>query len=223
MIAVYFIFLRQTAPTAIAGNEIQEFSTSNGGANESHNTPYSYDPEETGVNPPVSGRHNPSPAPCGTHDTRIQDENLVHTLEHGAVGVLFDPKKVEQADVDDIERIVGGYQDHTFSAPYPGMDSPVTVVSWARKMPLDEVDSEAITEYIDTFRNTEPAPESGEDCDNDEDGSFEVQGPASPSPGTSPSPQASPGDDKAGAEGGDDKAGAGEPGGSKMEKEEEGN
>ena len=89
---VWVIFLRQTAPSEIGGNEILSFSTDNGGQ-QSHAEPYTYDAESTGVNPPVSGRHHPTPFECGVHAEKIPDENFVHTLEHGAAAGLYNPNE----------------------------------------------------------------------------------------------------------------------------------
>ena len=218
-LAVYFLILRQTSPAEIAGHEIQEFSTNNGGT-ATHTAPYQYDAETTGTKPPVSGRHNPNPASCGTHAVPIADENLVHTLEHGAVGILFTPNAVEQKDVDAIEDVVNDYDEFTFSAPYPGMESPVMVVSWSRRMPLESLDADAAREYIDTFVNTEPAPEAGaQECPNTEEDSYEVAEPeASPQP-SPPVPAPSPGGEAGGQDGPGDGSGAGgdgkDPGGGK--------
>ncbi len=215
VLAIWLIFLRETAPEAIAGHNIQQFSTDNGTGTDTHQPPYNYTEDDTGANPPTSGRHDPIPTDCGIHDERIPDANLVHTLEHGAVGVLYDPQAVEVADIREIEEIVSDYDEDTFSAPYPGMPDAITVVSWSRKMGLDELDAPAIREYVDTFIDTEPAPEaSAQSCENTADDAFE---PAEPSPAPSPSPteQEKEGDKK----GEDDKGGGG--GGSDGEKSDD--
>ncbi len=217
---VWLVFLRQTAPTEIDGNNISSFSTNNGG-DQSHTEPYTYDVEETGVNPPVSGTHNPNPAECGTHDQKIPDENFVHTLEHGAVAVLYSPKEVNLEDIGSIEEIVGSYDSTTLSAPYPPLEDPIVLASWSRKMPIDEFDEDTIREFIDTFRDTEPAPEfNGEDdCLTDSDDAYE---PPEPSPPPSPSPS-EPADDGKDEEAKDDGGTGDKKGDKKMEKEEEGN
>ena len=226
---VWLVFLRETSPDEISGNRILTYSTSNGG-DRSHTAPYTYDEENTGTSPPVSGSHNPVPAECGLHTEKIPDENFVHSLEHGAVGVLFDPQAVNPQDIRAIEDIVSSYDDDTLSAPYPGMEDPIVVASWSRKMPLDELEGDAIREYIDEFRDTEPAPEaSQQDCPNDNDDPYEP-----PEPSPSPSPEGDQGEDGQGGgqdddganagdnQGGDDDGGkAGdEKGDGKMEKEE---
>jgi hypothetical protein len=196
---VWFIFFRTSTPESIAGHDLVSFSTDNGGQ-QTHQGPYTYDPDSTGIDPPVSGRHNPTPAECGVHGEKIPDENFVHTIEHGAVAVLYRPN-LDPADIEEIENIVSGYEDHTLSAPYGGLESPVVVASWARKMLLDSVERDAITEYIDAFRAEPPAPEAQQDCPNTADEAFE---PPEPEPDTSPTPEAG-GGNGGGSKGGDDK------------------
>ena len=211
-VIVWFAFLRQTSPNDIAGNEIVSFSTSNNG-DQSHTAPYNYDVETTGVNPPVSGSHDPAPAECGIHNEKIPDENFVHSLEHGAVAALYNPKDLDLQDIRALEEIAMSYDDDTLAAPLPSLEDPVVMASWSRKMPLDEFDGDAVRQYIDAFRDTEPAPEaSTQDCPNDSDDAFEP-------PEPSPSPSESPPEDGGGADKGADKGG----GDGKMEKEENGN
>ena len=183
---IWVAFLRQTAPTEIGGNEILSFSTSNGGQ-QTHAEPYTYEENTTGVSPPVSGSHDPTPAECGIHAVRIPDENFVHTLEHGAVAVLYHPKDVPLRDIRSIEEIVSSYPDTVLSAPYPNLPDPIVLASWSRKMPMDSFDEDDIREYIDTFRDTEPAPEFGGDdpCETTSDDAYE---PPEPSPSPSPTP-----------------------------------
>lgn len=191
---VYFFFFRETAPDSIAGNPIVSFSTSNGGQ-QNHAEPYDYTEDTTGVNPPVSGRHDPVPAECGTHSVKVPDANLVHTLEHGAVAILYDPKEVPLADIKKIEAIVGDYEDDVLTAPYPGLSDPIVVASWSRKMSLSEFDEDAIKQYIDRFQDTEPAPEATQqDCGHGSDDVFEPEEKTTPSPSPSPSPEPSPED-----------------------------
>src|SRR3712207_9572269 len=61
------------------------------------------------------------------------------------------------------EEIVGEYESHVISAPYPDMEHYIAVSSWSRMMPLDELDAGAIREYIDAFRDK--GPERGQPCE----------------------------------------------------------
>ena len=178
---VWFLFLRNNIPDAIAGHEIEHFDTFT--SESASGTLHSGDPITYESLPPTSGLHRPLPADCGVHNQQIPDENMVHTLEHGSVGILYQPDTPIET-VRRIEGIVKDFDDHVFSEPYPNMEAKYAVVAWAHRMLLEEYDEAAIEEFVDVFRNGGDAPEAGQACDNNADNSFE----ASPSPTPSPSP-----------------------------------
>jgi hypothetical protein len=170
---VWFLFLRNVAPSEIDGHPVRTFDAST--------FSHTNDPVQYETTPPVAGQHAPTPAACGVHDTQIPDENYVHSLEHGAVAVLYDPAQVKAPDIKSIESIVSSFPDRTISAPYADMDTPIVVASWGEKMELDSLDQRAIRDYIAAFRGKgrEDIP-----CPNTEDLPFEPQ----PTPSPSPSP-----------------------------------
>ncbi len=177
--AFWFIFLRGSTPDAIAGHAIETFPE--GGVNQHTNNPVPY--EET---PPVAGQHSPSVAPCGIHSEQIPDETYVHSLEHGAVAILYDPAQVDAATIEASEEIAASYDGETISAPYEGMDQPIYVTSWGERMPLESLDRPAVREYIDTFRAKGPEP--GAECPNTSEDPFDT----SALPGATPSPEPNP-------------------------------
>jgi hypothetical protein len=167
---VWFLFLRQPGiPDTLAGHTVEHFSTA--GANQHTNSTVAYD-----TSPPVSGEHAFNAAPCGIHATQIPNENMVHALEHGSVGLIYAPT-LEAASISAIEGIVSGYDDHVFSEPYADpMDSPIAVVAWGHMMRLDTVDQVAITQFIDAFRGDADSPEATTPCDNTENAPFQPSG-----------------------------------------------
>ncbi|HZK51620.1 MAG TPA: DUF3105 domain-containing protein [Actinomycetota bacterium] len=173
--AIWFFFLRTQTPGEIDGNEVREFREARGHTNEPVNYP---------MTPPVTGDHSQSAAPCGIHGTQIADELYVHSLEHGTVGVLYDPQKVEVETIRDIEALVGEYDDRTIAAPYPGTETPISVTSWNKMMRLDEFEEDTVTEYIDAFRGRGP---ENLPCENTQDAPFDPQS-LEPAPAPTPSP-----------------------------------
>ena len=181
--AAWLLFLRPDGPTEIQGHQINGFR--NFGSNDHTGETVSYESK-----PPVSGPHAPNAAECGVHAEPIQNELQVHSLEHGAVGIQYNPERVDPADIEAIEAIVQEYDSHVFSAPYPDMEHAIAVTSWSRMMPLDSLDESAIREYVEAFRDK--GPERGQSCDNTSDEPFEPaaapQGNGTPSPAPSASP-----------------------------------
>ncbi len=153
---LWFLFLRGQAPDEIAGHEVQHFSLS--GAGEHTETAVTYD-----TNPPVSGPHASRPGSCGTYASDIPDENEVHILEHGAVGILFQPV-LDRDTIAEIEELVRSYDSHVFSAPDIDMKNPITVTAWGHMMRLDDYTPSAVRAFIDEFREGGDAPEAYQEC-----------------------------------------------------------
>jgi len=171
--AIWFFFLRDRSPGEINGHLVREFRADRGHTN---------DPVVYESTPPTTGDHSPSAAPCGVHGTQIPDGLFVHSLEHGAVGILYDPQQVEVPTIRDIEAKVNEFDDRTLSAPYSGTESAITLTSWTRLLRLDEYEEDTIDEYIEAFRGSgaENLP-----CENTQDAPFD---PASLEPAPTPSP-----------------------------------
>ncbi len=174
--AFWFVFLRGQPPDAIAGEggreyAVDHFSTSAG------QPPHVDGTVAYTMTPPVSGQHAGIPAECGVYGAQIPNENMVHTLEHGGVGILFRPD-LEPDVIEEIEALVDSFDSHTFSAPYDALETPITVVAWASAMKLETYDEVAIRGFMDAFRQGGDAPEAFESCPNDENTPFSTATPA---------------------------------------------
>ena len=191
VLAIWFVFLRNAAPTEIRGHTIDTFTQS--GVNQHTSETQNYP-----TTPAVSGPHAPLPANCGVIGQPIPAENAVHSLEHGAVGINYGPD-VEMDTIKDIEALVGEYEENVFSAPLAGMEAPVVVSAWGRLMKLDAYDEAAVKEYIDEFAGK--GPEAGQTCANTAEQPFVGPSPAptdvvTPAPGESPGEAESPAGDE---------------------------
>lgn len=156
-VAFWFFFLRSSTPDEINGHAITGF----GGAGVGE---HSSEPVSSEMTPPVQGTHSSTPAPCGVYGSLVADEELVHSLEHGAVGLLFDPTRATPEDIKELEAIASDADENVLSAPYEGMEPVFAIASWGERMDLDELDIAAVNEYIDTFAGKGPEP--GQTCPN---------------------------------------------------------
>ena len=183
---IWFLFLRNAIPDAIAGHEIEHFdpfiSESQAG------TLHTDQPVTYASDPPVSGEHSPRPADCGVYNTQVPNENMVHTLEHGAVGILYNPDQDKVDDIETIEELVQSFDSHVFSEPYPELDPPYAVLAWGHMMRLESYDDAATREFIDFFRQGGDAPEE-QDCPTNQDNPFGETPSPTPSPGETETPK----------------------------------
>jgi len=120
--------------------------------------PLTYDPL-----PPTGGEHYPVPATCGFYETDPPpDELLVHDLEHGAVWIAYDPG-LDETQKSALSSLVA-QQAKVTATPYPDLGSPLVVTAWARQLRLDSVDDPRLVQFIETYRNSDNAPEPNAAC-----------------------------------------------------------
>nr|WP_254699270.1 DUF3105 domain-containing protein [Rhodococcus sp. SGAir0479] len=116
--------------------------------------------------PPFGGPHDAAWATCtGTvYDRAIRSENAVHSLEHGAVWITYDPDLVTGADLRTlVERVEG--RPYLMLSPYPDLSVPVSLQSWGHQLAVDDVDDERIDHFVDALRlNRNTFPEPGATC-----------------------------------------------------------
>lgn len=129
--------------------------------------------------PPVGGPHDGQWADCtGTvYDVDVRHENAVHSLEHGAVWISYDPDVLSDADVDALAELVDGESGRMLS-PYAGLGTPISVQSWNHQLAVDSVTDERIGQFADFMtsnsspygddseRNELAFPEPGATCEN---------------------------------------------------------
>ncbi len=116
--------------------------------------------------PPVGGPHDGTWAACNgvVYTVAVRDENMVHTLEHGAIWITYNPKTIKAGDLDKLKAFVVG-QNYISLSPYPGLDSPISVQSWAHQLKVQTADDPRIQEFIVALQeNPYITPEVGGSC-----------------------------------------------------------
>jgi len=121
--------------------------------------------------PPVGGPHDLEWADCtGTvYDVDIRHENAVHSMEHGAVWITYDPDAISDDDLSTLEDLVEGRSGLMLS-PYAGLGSTISLQSWNHQLAVDSAADERVQQFADflTFNSdVEGAyPEVGASCEN---------------------------------------------------------
>jgi hypothetical protein len=120
--------------------------------------------------PPVGGDHAGVWQNCGFYDEPVINEQAVHSLEHGAVWITYDPE-LPQEDIDALEEMAEG-QTHLLISPYEGLSSPIVATAWAVQLEIEDVDDPYLPAFIDYFQEGPQTPEPGAPCN--EGGSSET-------------------------------------------------
>ncbi|CAM3611523.1 DUF3105 domain-containing protein [Nocardioides marinus] len=110
--------------------------------------------------PPVGGPHAGEWLDCGTYDEQVPAENLVHDLEHGTVVIAHDP----DLGADDVARLAELLPQNGILTPWVGLDAPVVVVVWERRLALTGADDPRLELFIAELGNGETAPEPRASC-----------------------------------------------------------
>ena len=118
--------------------------------------------------PPAGGPHNAVWLNCGVYTEPQANENAVHSMEHGAVWVTYDPAQVSADDIETLE----GYLPSSYAilSPYEGMDTPIAVSAWNAQLKVDSADDERITEFFEEYWRSQNAPEPNATCSGAIDG-----------------------------------------------------
>jgi hypothetical protein len=118
--------------------------------------------------PPVGGEHDPVWADCtgSVYSVEIRPENAVHSLEHGAVWVTYDPALADPGDVVTLTRLVDGRPGLMLS-PYPDQGSVISLQAWDHQVQVTSADDPRVARFIDLLVfNPDTTPELGASCEN---------------------------------------------------------
>lgn len=118
------------------------------------------------TSPPTSGDHFPAWQNCGFYSEPIRDETAVHSMEHGAIWIAYDPA-LDAAEIDAIAALVSS-SSHYLAAPYPGLQNPIVLSAWTRQVAVDRIGDPAVGAFADAQlgRVSQTAPEAGVTCES---------------------------------------------------------
>lgn len=170
-----------TAPNTTAISGVVAYDTtgypagsSNGPANGALSHLHVTGPVRYSVTPPAGGQHNAVWMTCGVYDKPVPSERAVHTLEHGAVWITYQPS-LPSSEVSQLRRFFarqtvlspagGGGSRYIDLTPYPGLPAPIVVSSWGFQLRLNSPADPRLQQFVDKFRASQKyAPEYGSSC-----------------------------------------------------------
>ena len=120
---------------------------------------------EYNSSPPTSGWHYNvplAPARWGIYDEQLEDEILLHNLEHGYVNVHYNcPEGCEELRTDLADLVQEGVDQggKLLMSPYPDMETRIALTAWNFIDQFDEFDEDRIREFVSAHESSPNAPE----------------------------------------------------------------
>lgn len=111
--------------------------------------------------PPVGGDHHSVPLNCGVYETAVPDHHAVHSLEHGAVWLTYQP----DLPADQVETLRDlADQEFVLLSPYEGQEFPVMATAWGLQLGAETADAESIEDFVREYVQGEQTLELGAPC-----------------------------------------------------------
>ncbi|ANJ07196.1 DUF3105 domain-containing protein [Streptomyces parvulus] len=116
------------------------------------------------VDPPVGGDHNQVWMNCNgdVYTKPLNNENAVHSLEHGAVWVTY----TDAADKADVEKLAAKVKKTPYSlmSPDDKQQDPIMLTAWGHQRTVTGADDPDVDKFFEKFVQGEQTPEPGAAC-----------------------------------------------------------
>lgn len=112
-----------------------------------------------GTNPPTSGDHSASAQADGAYENQVPDENALHALEHGRVGLQYDPD-LPESDQLALKGVFDESPSGMVFFPNPDMRYEVAATAWTNLLICETYEGEetllALRAFRDQYRGQGP-------------------------------------------------------------------
>jgi hypothetical protein len=117
---------------------------------------------------PHGGTHSDDWQNCGIYDEPLPEEPVVHSLEHGAVWIAYQPE-LPSEQVELLRNLVRQEQQArgeslVLLAPRPGLESPIIATAWQVQLQLDDAADERLLRFLSRYQNGPFTPEPDAPC-----------------------------------------------------------
>ncbi|GAC1429901.1 MAG: hypothetical protein PVS3B3_00710 [Ktedonobacteraceae bacterium] len=112
--------------------------------------------------PPVGGNHNAVWQNCGIYTQPVANENAVHSMEHGAVWITYQPSLSTQ-DVNQLTRLASGHT-YVLLSPYPNLPSPVVISAWGVQLKVTSASDPRLAQFLKYYEQGPQTQEQGAAC-----------------------------------------------------------
>jgi len=122
---------------------------------------------------PAGGNMDAAWQNCGFYPGQIRAENIMHSMEHGAVWVAFDPE-LSDDDISSLRRFVSRSEkvlrrfvsrsEKVVVSPVADIGAPVIVSAWGFQLDIDDLEDSRLDQFVNEFSGASSAPEPGGRC-----------------------------------------------------------
>jgi Protein of unknown function (DUF3105) len=112
--------------------------------------------------PPVGGDHSATWQNCGIYDTPVPNELGVHSMEHGAVWITYQPD-LPAATVEQLRNLARG-RGYTLLSPYEGLPQPIFASAWGVQISATDASDPRLNQFISRYIQGPQTPEPGAVC-----------------------------------------------------------
>ncbi|SDN42751.1 Protein of unknown function [Cryobacterium flavum] len=111
--------------------------------------------------PPAGGEHASAWLNCGVYDQVVPNENAVHSLEHGAIWVTYDPS-ISDAELATLKAELPS--TYVVLSPFEGIPAPIVLSGWNAQLQVDSAGDARIADFFSEFWKSVNVPEDGAPC-----------------------------------------------------------
>jgi len=111
---------------------------------------------------PAGGNMDAAWQNCGYYPGQLRAENIMHSLEHGAVWVAYDPE-LSDSEISSLRRFAKRSEKVVVS-PVADIGSPVVVSAWGFQLDIDDLEDTRLPQFVNEFSGASSAPEAGGRC-----------------------------------------------------------
>lgn len=112
--------------------------------------------------PAVGGDHAPIWTNCGVYREPVPPSQAVHSLEHGAVWIGYDP----ELGAEEVGKLAGLAESNSYVlvSPVDGVPSPVTASAWGKQLQVDGAGDPRLAAFVQKYQQGPQTPEPGAAC-----------------------------------------------------------
>jgi hypothetical protein len=119
-------------------------------------------PVEYDQSPPAGGDHNATWQNCDFYTEPVANEHAVHSLEHGAVWITYQPDLPEE-EVQ-ILREDMGTSGYVLVSPYEDQEAPVVLTAWGVQLEVNSADDPKVEQFLNKYVLGSQTLEPGAAC-----------------------------------------------------------